>query len=62
MSYYYRLFKGWGKPDDLKRIFELRRKLAKRDLAVTFVDKDHDVTIVKDELKSDHRLLEGYDA
>ncbi len=52
--------KGWGKPEHLKRIFELRRRLAVRDTAVTYVDRSHPVTIVKDIRNSDHRLLEGY--
>ena len=52
--------KGWGKPEHLKRIFELRRRLATKDSALTHVDPYHPVTIVKDESMKDHRLLEGY--
>jgi hypothetical protein len=52
--------KGWGKPDHLKHIFEFRRKLANRDVAITYVDKDHPVTISKEVIKSDHRILEGF--
>ena len=52
--------KGWGKPEHLKRIFELRRQLGKRDVAATFVDRNYPVTITRSETKSDHKLLEGY--
>ena len=52
--------KGWGKPEHLKRIFELRRRLGRRDIALTYVDKNHPVTIVKDVKKSDYRQLDGY--
>ena len=52
--------KGWGKPEDLKNIFELRRKLGRRDLAKTYVDPNHPVVITLDKNKGDHRLLEGY--
>ena len=52
--------KGWGKPEDLKSIFEFRRKLARRDLAKTYVDPNHPITITLDKDKGDHRLLEGY--
>ena len=52
--------KGWGRPEHLKRIFELRRRLANKDSALTHVDPLHPVTIVKDVSMNDHRLLEGY--
>ena len=52
--------KGWGKPDDLKSIFELRRKLGKRSTAINSVDPNHTLHITKDVLKADHRRLEGY--
>ena len=51
--------KGWGKPEDLKSIFELRRRLAKRSEALTYVNKTHPITITKDEKWSDHRRIEG---
>lgn len=52
--------KGWGKPEDMKRIFELRRKLGRRETAVNYVNRNHPITITKDVIKSDHRRLEGY--
>jgi hypothetical protein len=51
--------KGWGKPEDLKSIFEFRRRLAKRSEALTYVNKTHPITITKDEKQSDHRRIEG---
>ena len=51
--------KGWGKPADLKSIFEFRRRLAKRSEALTYVNKFHPITITKDENKKDHRQIEG---
>ena len=52
--------KGWGKPEHLKRLFELRRQLAFRPNAVNIVDRNYPVTITKEEVKSDHRILEGH--
>merc|ERR1712096_97917 len=52
--------KGWGKPKHLKRIFELRRKLASQRTALQYIDQQpYPVTITKDEKHSTHRLLEG---
>jgi hypothetical protein len=39
--------KGWGKPEHLRRIFEFRRLLGQRNVALTFVDRDHPVTITR---------------
>ena len=54
--------KGWGRPDHLKRIFELRRQLGKRELAVTYVDSSmaDKFTITKDENKGDFRQITGF--
>ena len=43
--------KGWGKPEHLKRIFELRRKLADQKTALQFI-KNH-LTVVDEELIQD---------
>ena len=45
-----------------KEIFfsNFRRQLGKRSVALTFVDKDHPVTITRQELKSDHKVIQGY--
>ena len=53
--------KGWGKPEHLKRIFELRRKLADQKTALQFIKpQPYPVTISKDEQHSTHRILEGH--
>ena len=53
--------KGWGKPEHLKRIFELRRKLADQKTALQFIKpQPYPVTITKDEHHSTHRILEGH--
>ena len=46
----------------LKKFFfvNFRRQLGKRSVALTFVDKDHPVTITRQELKSDHKVIQVY--
>ncbi|XP_046394234.1 protein ABHD18 isoform X2 [Ischnura elegans] len=51
--------KGWGKPENLKRLFEFRKIMSKRDSCYELVPKDYPVNIVKKEEWSDCRLLEG---
>jgi len=57
--------KGWGKPDDLKRIFSLRRRLANRAtagslLSQTRLAEDYPVVLTKEEKRNDHIILEGH--
>ncbi|KAJ1521080.1 hypothetical protein ONE63_002786 [Megalurothrips usitatus] len=53
--------KGWGKPANLKRLFEFRKLISNRDYCYKkLIPKDHPVTIVKDEVWSDCRVLEGH--
>ena len=53
--------KGWGKPEHLKQIFALRRKLASRKTALQYIHpQPYPVTISKDEHHSTHRILEGH--
>lgn len=52
--------KGWGKPEHLKKIFELRRRLANREIALSYVEPNYPVTITHQEIKSDHQILEGH--
>ncbi|XP_037087853.1 protein ABHD18-like [Pollicipes pollicipes] len=51
--------KGWGKPDSLKRLFEFRKVMSDRQRCRELVDKDHPVTITKEERYRDYTLLEG---
>ncbi|XP_047511815.1 protein ABHD18 isoform X2 [Pieris napi] len=52
--------KGWGKPENLRRLFEFRKVVSNRDECFKLVEKDYPVTITKEQTLSDCRLLEGY--
>ena len=52
--------KGWGKPEHLKRIFSLRRQLASRKTCGPLVHVSTPIELTKEEVKSDHRILEGH--
>ncbi|XP_026472207.1 protein ABHD18-like isoform X3 [Ctenocephalides felis] len=52
--------KGWGKPENLQRLFEFRKIISKRENCFKLVDKDYPVTITKEEVWSDCRVLEGH--
>ncbi|XP_034244711.1 protein ABHD18 isoform X2 [Thrips palmi] len=52
--------KGWGKPDNLKRLFEFRKIISNRDLCYNLIPKDYPIVIDKDEVWSDYRVLEGH--
>lgn len=54
--------KGWGKPEHMRRIMALRRTIAAdRDTAVAIANPDaHPVTITREEVKRDHRIVEGH--
>ncbi|KAJ8015164.1 hypothetical protein DPEC_G00023300 [Dallia pectoralis] len=51
---------GWGKPDDLKRIFEFRKIIGDREKCKELVTKDYPVFIDKVEEQSDCRIHNGY--
>uniref|UniRef100_A0A6Q2WUI5 Uncharacterized protein n=1 Tax=Esox lucius TaxID=8010 RepID=A0A6Q2WUI5_ESOLU len=51
---------GWGKPDDLKRIFEFRKIIGNREKCKELVPKDYPVFIDKVEDQSDCRIHNGY--
>ncbi|XP_071452796.1 protein ABHD18 [Hetaerina americana] len=51
--------KGWGKPENLKRLFEFRKIMSKRESCQDLVPKDYPVKIVKKEEWSDCQILEG---
>ncbi|XP_045517812.1 protein ABHD18 [Pieris brassicae] len=52
--------KGWGKPENLRRLFEFRKVVSNRDECFKLVERDYPVTITKEQNLSDCRLLEGY--
>ncbi|XP_043917684.1 protein ABHD18 [Protopterus annectens] len=51
---------GWGKPEDLKRLFEFRKKIGKRELCQHLVPKDYPVFIDKVEEQTDCKILDGH--
>ncbi|XP_068239380.1 protein ABHD18 isoform X2 [Palaemon carinicauda] len=51
--------RGWGKPENLRRIFAFRKIISNRDTCFPLVDKNHPVTITKEVDSGDHVLLEA---
>uniref|UniRef100_A0A3Q2SVZ6 Abhydrolase domain containing 18 n=1 Tax=Fundulus heteroclitus TaxID=8078 RepID=A0A3Q2SVZ6_FUNHE len=51
---------GWGKPEDLKRIFEFRKIVADREKCKTLVSADYPVYINKTEELTDCHVHEGF--
>ncbi|CAN9514539.1 unnamed protein product [Ophioblennius macclurei] len=51
---------GWGKPEDLKRIFEFRKVIADREKCKSLVPKDYPVHISKTEEFSDCHIHDGF--
>ncbi|KAK8779436.1 hypothetical protein V5799_019224 [Amblyomma americanum] len=52
--------KGWGKPDNIKRIFDFKKKMATRETCAQLVPHDYPVMIDKIEEHSSYRILEGH--
>ncbi|XP_077588518.1 protein ABHD18 [Stigmatopora nigra] len=50
---------GWGKPEDLKRIFEFRKIIADREKCRSLVPKDYPVYINKTETHADCYIHDG---
>lgn len=51
---------GWGKPEDLKRIFEFRKIIADREKCKTLVPVDYPVYINKTEELTDCHIHDGF--
>ncbi|XP_076302437.1 protein ABHD18-like [Lasioglossum baleicum] len=51
--------KGWGSPQNLKRIFEFRKLLANRETCYKLIPVDYPINITKDEEWSDCHIIEG---
>ncbi|XP_036407209.1 protein ABHD18 [Megalops cyprinoides] len=51
---------GWGKPEDLKRIFEFRKIIGNRERCKDLVPKDYPVFIDKVEEQTDCKILSGH--
>ncbi|KAJ4452114.1 hypothetical protein ANN_03631, partial [Periplaneta americana] len=52
--------KGWGKPENLKRLFAFKEKVTNREQCFKLVPNDYPVTISKEEEYSDCKILEGH--
>ncbi|XP_051172525.1 protein ABHD18 isoform X2 [Leptopilina boulardi] len=51
--------KGWGNPENLRRIFEFRKVVANREACYNLIPPNYPVNITKDEEWSDCHVLEG---
>ncbi|XP_026522797.1 protein ABHD18 [Notechis scutatus] len=51
---------GWGRPEDLKRIFEFRKIIGNREKCQNLVPRDYPVHINKVEEQSDCKILDGH--
>lgn len=51
---------GWGKPEDLKRLFEFRKLIGDRDKCTGLVPEDYPVHIAKTEEHSDCHIHDGF--
>ncbi|XP_040186692.1 protein ABHD18 isoform X2 [Rana temporaria] len=52
--------RGWGKPEDLKRLFEFRKIIGNRETCQHLVPKDYPVYIDKVEEQTDCKILDGH--
>jgi len=52
--------KGWGNPDNLKRLFEFRKIISCREKCRHLVPDDYPVTIDRDEVQKECRVIEGH--
>lgn len=52
--------RGWGKPEDLKQIFEFRKLIGDREKCQNLVPKDYPVYIDKVEEQTDCKVFDGH--
>ncbi|XP_020280839.1 protein ABHD18 isoform X2 [Pseudomyrmex gracilis] len=52
--------KGWGNPENLKRIFKFRKVIANREACYNMIPFDYPIEITKDEEWSDCHIIEGH--
>ncbi|KAM5158975.1 protein ABHD18 isoform X2 [Marmota monax] len=52
--------RGWGRPEDLKRLFEFRKMIGNRERCQNLVSSDYPVYIDKIEEQSDCKILDGH--
>ncbi|XP_034103218.1 protein ABHD18 isoform X1 [Drosophila albomicans] len=51
--------KGWGKPENLRRVFQFRKIISSRETCYKLVPRDYPVEITKKKKYSDSTLIEG---
>ncbi|XP_058062145.1 protein ABHD18 [Anopheles bellator] len=51
--------KGWGKPENIERLFEFRKIISNRAACSQLVPRDYPVEITREEVQSDCKILEG---
>ncbi|XP_018353516.1 PREDICTED: protein ABHD18 isoform X2 [Trachymyrmex septentrionalis] len=51
--------KGWGNPQNLRRIFEFRKVIANRETCYNMIPITYPIEITKDEVWSDCHIIEG---
>lgn len=51
--------RGWGKPENLRKLFAFRKILSNRESCLKLIDKNHPITITKEVDNGDHLLWEG---
>lgn len=52
--------KGWGKSDNIKRLFDFKKRMTSRETCTKLVPHDYPVIIDKVEEHSSYRILEGH--
>ncbi|XP_044538260.1 protein ABHD18 [Gracilinanus agilis] len=52
--------RGWGRPEDLKRLFEFRKVIGNRETCQNMVSRDYPVYVDKIEDETDCKILEGH--
>ncbi|XP_037900651.1 protein ABHD18 [Glossina fuscipes] len=51
--------KGWGKPENLQRLFKFRKIISRRETCFPLIPNDYPVEIIKEEKHQDYTILEG---
>lgn len=51
---------GWGKPDDMRRLFEFRKMIGNRESCQRLIPKDYPIFIDKVEEQADCKIMNGH--
>ncbi|XP_020799884.1 protein ABHD18 isoform X1 [Drosophila serrata] len=51
--------KGWGKPENLRKVFQFRKIISSRESCFKLVPRDYPVEITKKEISGESTLIEG---